>query len=662
MGGFFMGTELNQALVQQALSFAPEITEERQAVKVWEDGTVEFYLYAPTAETVEVAGVGGYFDAAPLALLPDGNGGFYRKIENFPRGMHYYHWFVDGVKLFHPKAGFSYGCFETINTFEVPERGAEFYYLKEVPHGTVHLAKYASGVNGHLKECYVYTPYGSQKDPSRRYPVLYLQHGVGENETGWIWQGKLNYIMDNLIAEHKCREMIVVMSCDYAFIEGEEAVFFPGDFDRELMEDLIPYVETHFPVKRGRNYRALAGLSLGSALAARSVCRHRDKFSALGMFSGVSLYDAERICTDEAEKPDVVFFSCGSREEEISRGIEDICKKMRESETLCVKKVYEGYHEWHVWRKSLRDFVPLLFCGAETVEETASACCMERRLDEKQLSVQSMEEQMLFFDPVHRQIRFETDAQGRPAGKYPKTIPGVKVCSDGTAEFYLEAPGAARVDVRLKEKHEILAALTEQQPGIWRGKIGGLSAGYHEVHFIVNGVETIHPEVPAGYAGYNGQGSFACNYFEIPEPEFCYPQLANVPHGMLHMEWYREEENGGYRLCYVYTPAGYEKHAKQRYPVLIVESFRWESECVWIHQGKIANMADRLIAEGKMSEMILVMQKCSKRKEARIPEEIIQKYRVIPGEEHRAMIKAQDGSDWTSRRHQLAEQLKNSFR
>ena len=97
-------------------------------------------------------------------------------------------------------------------------------------------------------------------------------------------------------------------------------------------------------------------------------------------------------------------------------------------------------------------------------------------------------------------------------------------------------------DVRLKEKHEIFAALTEQQPGIWRGKIGGLSAGYHEVHFIVNGVETIHPEVPAGYAGYNGQGSFACNYFEIPEPEFCYPQLANVPHGMLHMEWYRKEE------------------------------------------------------------------------------------------------------------------------
>lgn len=665
-----MGTELNQALVQQALSFAPEITEERQAVKVWEDGTVEFYLYAPTAETVEVAGVGGYFDAAPLALLPDGNGGFYRKIENFPRGMHYYHWFVDGVKLFHPKAGFSYGCFEIINTFEVPERGAEFYYLKEVSHGTVHLAKYASGVNGHLKECYVYTPYGSQKDPSRRYPVLYLQHGVGENETGWIWQGKLNYIMDNLIAEHKCREMIVVMSCDYAFIEGEEAVFFPGDFDRELMEDLIPYVETHFPVKQGRNYRALAGLSLGSALAARSVCRHRDKFSALGMFSGVSLYDAERICTDEAEKPDVVFFSCGSREEEISRGIEDICKKMRESETLCVKKVYEGYHEWHVWRKSLRDFVPLLFCGAETVEETASACCMERRLDEKQLSVQSMEEQMLFFDPVHRQIRFETDAQGRPAGRYPGTIPGVKICPDGEAEFCLEAASAECVEVLIYDKERIGVALEEHYPGIWTGRTGGLSAGYHEVHFRINGVETIHPEVPVGY----GRGK-SCNYFEIPEPDFYYTSLANVPHGMLHMDLYREKETDGFGLCYVYTPAGYEKNTKKQYPILGVEIPEDESECVWIHQGKIANIADRLMADGEIPEMILVMQKCSEKQNIQIPEKIFRKYRVVPREDAQAVIRKeklyekkpeisnqQAVPDWTSRRHVLVKLLKEMFR
>ena len=136
---------------------------------------------------------------------------------------------------------------------------------------------------------------------------------------------------------------------------------------------------------------------------------------------------------------------------------------MRESETLCVKKVYEGYREWHVWRKSLRDFVPLLFCGAETVEETASDAAWSAAWMKNSCPSRAWRSRCSF-DPVHRQIRFETDAQGRPAGKYPKTIPGVKVCSDGTAEFYLEAPGAARVDVRLKEKREILAALTEQQP------------------------------------------------------------------------------------------------------------------------------------------------------------------------------------------------------
>lgn len=664
-----MCEKLNQALQQQALSFETKIPEKRCAVSVQDNGTVEFYLYAPSAETVEVAGVGGCFDTTPIRLAPDGNGGFYKKVTDFPRGMHYYHWFVDGVKLFDPNAAFSYGCFETINTFEVPERGETFYHLKNVPHGTVHLAKYVSGVNGHLKECYVYTPYGSENHPERRYPVLYLQHGVGENETGWIWQGKLNYIMDNLIAERKCREMMVVMSCDYAFIEGEEAVFFPGDFDRELTEDLIPYVETHFPAKRGRSYRAIAGLSLGSALAARSVCRHREMFSALGMFSGVSLLDAEQICMDEEEKPDVLFFSCGSREGDILRGIESIGRRMRQRGDCCVEKVYEGYHEWHVWRKSLRDFVPLLFQKAGQ-EEMTGITYQERRMDERQLLRQSMEEQQLFFDPVHRQIRFETDEQGRPAGRYPGTIPGVKICPDGEVEFCLEAAGAECVEVLIYDKERIGVALEEHRPGIWTGRTGGLSAGYHEVHFRINGVETIHPEVPVGY----GRGK-SCNYFEIPEPDFCYTSLANVPHGMLHMDLYREKETDGFGLCYVYTPAGYEKNTKKRYPILGVEIPEDESECVWIHQGKIANIADRLMADGEIPEMILVMQKCSEKQNIQIPEKIFREYRVVPREDAQAVIRKkklyekmpeisnqQAVPDWTFRRHVLVKLLKEMFR
>lgn len=104
----------------------------------------------------------------------------------------------------------------------------------------------------------VYTPYGYEEG-DERYPVLYLQHGVGENETGWIWQGKTNFIMDYLIAEGKCEKMIVVMSSGYAFKDGEKPVFYPGNFESELIHNIIPYIENNFRVRKGRDYRAMAG-------------------------------------------------------------------------------------------------------------------------------------------------------------------------------------------------------------------------------------------------------------------------------------------------------------------------------------------------------------------------------------------------------------------
>lgn len=118
----------------------------------------------------------------------------------------------------------------------------DFYFAKDIPHGTVSICKYVSKVSSHLKECYVYTPYGYEEG-DERYPVLYLQHGVGENETGWIWQGKANLIMDCLIAEGKCEKMIVVMSSGYAFKDGEKPVFYPGNFESELIHNIIPYIE-----------------------------------------------------------------------------------------------------------------------------------------------------------------------------------------------------------------------------------------------------------------------------------------------------------------------------------------------------------------------------------------------------------------------------------
>ena len=340
----------------------------RPSVTVKEDGAVIFYLYAPAAKIVQVAGLGGYFTNKKINLMPDGQGGFFAEVQDFHWGMHYYFWYVDGVRICNPYAGISYGCFAAINTFEVQEKNVDFYFAKDIPHGTVSICKYASKVSSHLKECYVYTPYGYEEG-DERYPVLYLQHGVGENETGWIWQGKTNFIMDYLIAEGKCEKMIVVMSSGYAFKDGEKPVFYPGNFESELIHNIIPYIENNFRVRKGRDYRAMAGLSLGSAQTTDIVAKNMKLFSAAGVFSGVAIHEMERIC-DSKETLDVVFMSCGCYEDQIRTGMKQIEQKFENAGKYCISKVYEGYHEWHVWRKSLYDFVPLLFrkAGAQRVD------------------------------------------------------------------------------------------------------------------------------------------------------------------------------------------------------------------------------------------------------------------------------------------------------
>ena len=135
----------------------------------------------------------------------------------------------------------------------------------------------------------MYTPPGYDRHRDRNYPVLYLQHGVGENETGWVWQGRMQFIMDNLLYAGKCREMLVVMCSGYAFEPEEDPVFFPGDFDKELTESVIPFIEQEFRCIHNRWGRAVAGLSLGSAQATLSAGKHPELFSALGVFSGVGL-------------------------------------------------------------------------------------------------------------------------------------------------------------------------------------------------------------------------------------------------------------------------------------------------------------------------------------------------------------------------------------
>jgi len=621
---------INQALVMHPVFFDPlnkkveigefgkpetiRYVEDPCGVRVEEDGSVSFAMYAPSITKVEAAGISGSFPSDRIVLEKDQEGWFRRTVKGIKPGFHYFNWYVDGVRIRDPQSPFCYGCFEPINFFEVPEPGEDFYYFKNVPHGGVEIRKYLSGENSHIKVCYVYTPPGYQREPEEKYPVLYLQHGVGENETGWIWNGKLNLILDNLIAEGKCPEMLVVMCSGYAFVPGSDPIFYPGDFDRELQEDVIPYIESHFRVRHDRESRAMAGLSLGSAQAALTVSRHPERFAYLGVFSGVAKEPVEKLLEEKEYKPRLVFLSCGNGETGLLKEQKIIGERMAQEEIRFCGKSYEGFHEWHVWRKSLRDFVQLLFQDKKAQPDDAPGAARpgtarsesarsERAEYPSELAQRQLaEENLLFFDPVFKQVIFATDESGRPAGRYADLPHGVEVTAPGEAVFRFFAPGAETVEVDVFGRKRFCLAPDRDMEGWWKGKISGISPGFHYHDYYVNGVRAVNPLAPVGYGAFRAIG-----FFEMPEENFPEYLPAQMPHGTVHMNYYPSSQTGRQKLCYVYTPPAYETDSGRRFPVLYLQHGGGENETGWLWQGKLDWIADHLLAEGRMRDMIVVM-------------------------------------------------------
>lgn len=616
-----MQSKLNQALTLHPVFFDPinkqaqfhevdgkrSITygDTRTAVKVEENGDVTFSFYAPEAKKVEVAGISGSLSNERISLEKEEDGYYVKTVSGIAPGFHYHHWYVDDVKVQNPIGAFCYGCFQAMNFFEVPEAGKDFYFLKEVPHGDVQIRKYVSHVNGHMKECYVYTPPSYGKEKGRTYPVLYLQHGVGENETGWIWNGKANFILDNLIAEKKCREMLIVMCSGYAFEPDTDPVFYPGDFDGELTLDCIPYIEQNYAVKKGRRMRAMAGLSLGSVQSCLTVARHQDLFAYLGVFSGLGDDSLDLIRENKQDPMEWVFLSCGEGERELAKKQKAYLEVLKLDEVPCAHESYTGYHEWHVWRESLRDFVQGIFSRPEDDTDEPIFDLPKTKMTLEQLERQTFEHQLLFFDPVYKEVLFAVDEKGRPAGRYGDVLPGVEITGEGEARFNFPAPEAETVEVDIlgMGRFQMVKADGKNgEKGWFTINVSEITPGFHYHEYYVNGTRVLNPGAPVGYGCFR-----AVNYLEMPEKGFEEYRLRQVPHGAVHMNYYPSGQTGRMKLCYVYTPPGYDQDPDKQYPVLYLQHGGGENEIGWIWQGKLANMADNLLAQGKMKEMIIVM-------------------------------------------------------
>ena len=532
-----MHTKRNQALTMHPLFFDPiyrtayrEEKDGKAALKyrddIWgvrleDNGDVTFTMHAPSAETVEVAGVGGSMGRERIALERDGEGNFSKTVSGIAPGFHYHFWYVDGVQVANPVAPVAYGCFGATNFFEVPGEGEDFWFLKDVPHGDVQIRTYVSGVNGHVKKCYVYTPPSYDREPGRKYPVLYVQHGVGEDETGWIWNGKLNFILDNLIAEGKAREMIVVMCCGYAFLKDEDPVFFPGDFGREIAENVIPFIENHYRTAKGRSNRAMAGLSLGSAQATQFVARFQELFAHLGVFSGMRDQEAQQILSRHEEYPmETVLMTAGAGEKGLDQAQKAYTDRFQALGVAGGQRCYPGYHEWHVWRASLRDFAELIFRGGAQAQtgsgtEEADFTYQEAPLDTEQMDRQTFAEHILMFDPIYKGLVHAFDEKGRPAGKYKDEHCGAEVvdAAEGKARFWIRAKGAKTVEADIWGMG--CFALEPAEEDWWTCEVKGIEKGFHYYGIKVNGVDVLDGNAPVGYGGFR-----AVNYLEMPEADF----------------------------------------------------------------------------------------------------------------------------------------------
>ncbi|MEP0345430.1 alpha/beta hydrolase-fold protein [Rhodopirellula bahusiensis] len=343
---------------------APTNQAGKEYPQVNSQGRIKFRVVAPEAKSVATT----FRDSTEF--VKDEEGAWIGYSRPLDEGFHYYELIIDGAHVPDPNSKYYFGAMRWGSGIEIPAHDREFYALKNVPHGHVREIYFHSESTDAERRAFVYTPPGYDDDQDQRYPVLYLQHGWGENEYGWSVQGHAGLIMDNLIAEGKSKPFIIVMT--YGMTNevrmGGLRNFDIKDFETVLVDELVPYVDGNFRTLTDQPNRAMAGLSMGSMETKSITLRNLDKFSHIGLFSGATIGREDVENTDGfKDKVDLVFVSYGSKEVgggRTRRGGNPAATVEQLKEMGIDAHYYlspETAHEWQTWRRSLKEFAPLLF-------------------------------------------------------------------------------------------------------------------------------------------------------------------------------------------------------------------------------------------------------------------------------------------------------------
>ncbi|MER3376543.1 MAG: alpha/beta hydrolase-fold protein [Allomuricauda sp.] len=438
-----------------------------------------------------------------------------------------------------------------------------------IPKGRIDSIMYRSKTVGTERKAMIYTPPGFSK--SKRYPVLYLLHGIGGDEKEWLTHGTPQVIFDNLYADGKLEPMIVVMPNGRAMkndrVEGnifsKERVEAFATFENDLLNDLIPFIEKNFKVYKDREHRAISGLSMGGGQTLNFGLGNLDTFAWVGAFSSAPNTKVPQELLPDPEKAktlELLWISCGDAD-----GLMPFSKRtsdyLRDHDVPHIFYVEPGGHDFEVWKNDLYMFSQLLF------------------------------------KPVDKSILNKYSVLGMPASTNVRRAQYPQILPDSRVIFKTKAPEAKQLQIDLGKKYD----MEIDDEGFWTVTTDSISEGFHYYSLLIDGVAVADPASETFY----GMGRMASG-IEIPFKGDGYYSLKEVPHGDIRINQYFSNASGTWREMYVYTPPGYE-NSSEDYPVLYLLHGGGEDQRGWANQGKTNLILDNLIAENKAEPMIIAM-------------------------------------------------------
>jgi enterochelin esterase-like enzyme len=509
----------------------------------------------------------------------------------------------------------------TFGTFswaqEIPKEAPQGFdeEQKGIARGKIDTISYTSKTVGNTRKALIYTPPGFTK--KKKYPVLYLLHGIGGDEKEWLRGANPQVILDNLYAENKLEPMLVVMPNGRAMKNdrAEGNIFSPerieafSRFEDDLLDDLIPFIEKNYGVLKDRKNRALAGLSMGGGQSLNFGLGNLDKFAWVGAFSAApNTKEPEVLLPDPQEAKEeleLLFISCGDKDDLINVSQSTHNYLFREG----VPHIYylePGGHDFKVWKNGLYMFSQFLF---KPVDES------------------SFSRYTVLGTPASTNIR---------SADHPQILP------DNRVIFRIDAPEAKKVQIDLGRKYD----MEKDSSGTWSITTDSIGQGFHYYSLVIDDVAVADPASETFY----GMGRMASG-IEIPSREGEFYALKEVPHGDVRIRRYFPDVTNSWRRMHVYAPPGYDA-SNEDYPVLYLLHGGGEDERGWSTQGRADLILDNLIAENKAEPMLVVMmdgnlgsrdsfKQSLQTFEQELKQSVIpfveNNYRVAPGAENRAL-------------------------